>query len=200
MIRRYYNEGAVVDGLVSGTSSVLGTTALAAVVFGGSVVAINVGERNLFKKTAKQWFSIVHPELPSPMKAKTLTKKEALQLIKESKAKYKCKDLDLVGRAGGKILKEKNETIAFSVWIEYRRDKTTKEIELVNFINPKYKKYKGQYCGTLAVLSGNCSDSIMALRTKMKTEIKKKDPRKKDMLDKINELSDEDDENKEEEW
>lgn len=199
MIRRYYNENAISDGVISGGTSLLTTTALAAVIFGGSVMAINAGERNLFKKTAKQWFEL-HSELPSPMKAKSLSKKQALQLIKESKAKYKCKDLDLVNRAGGKILKEKDETIAFSVWIEYRRDKTTKEIELINFINPKYKKYKGQYCGTLAVLSGNCSDSIMAVRKKMKEEVKKKDPRKKDMIDKINELSKDEDDNKEEEW
>lgn len=199
MIRRYYNENAIADGVISGGTSLLTTTTLAAVVFGGSVMAINAGERNLFKKTAKQWFEL-HSELPSPMKAKSLSKKQALQLIKESKAKYKCKDLDLVNRAGGKILKEKDETIAFSVWIEYRRDKTTKEIELINFINPKYKKYKGQYCGTLAVLSGNCSDSIMAVRKKMKEEVKKKDPRKKDMIDKINELSKDEDDNKEEEW
>lgn len=187
----FYIENAATD--VAGTIAIgaLTTAATVAVIFGGGVMVMNSAERARFKATAKKWFNL-HPDIPSPMKAKPISKNKAIEILKENKVKYKCKNLDLVKRAGGRYLKENDEFIAYSIWIEYYRDKTTKEIELVNFINPKYKKYKAEYCATLAVLSGNCSDSIMAVRDKMKEYNNKHDPKKRDLIDKINKFSDDD--------
>lgn len=183
MLDDYFNES--VAGDVGGTllSGALMSIATTAVVFGGGVMIINTAERSKFKKTAKLWFSM-HPELPSPLSSKSMNKKQALGFIKDNNIKHKCKDIDSVKRAGGRYLTKDNKIIAYSLWLEYYRDKTTKEIELVNFIAPEYKKYKAEYCATLAILSGNCSDSIMAVQKRMREYIIKKDPTKKNIFEK----------------
>jgi len=197
MYNDYFFETIIADAAITGGAALFKATGLIIGTAAAASAGISSSERKRFLKTSKQWFA-QKKKLPSPFNAKPISKKDAINTLKANNTKVKCKDLNKVHRAGGRVLKQGNEVIASSIWIEYFRDKTVTEIELVNFINPKYKRYKPQYCATLAVMSGNCSDSIVALGKKMRAEVLKNDPRNQDMIDRMNQHMDEIEKNKEE--
>lgn len=167
----YLKEGVESLGRAAGFVGLAAATG--AVVFAGGTILANSIEQNNAKKVAKQWFNN-HRELPNPFKSsKSINKKQLMEYIENNKIKTRCPDPTKAEKGGGRICMHGDTVVAYSFWFQYKDPKEVEHIELINHINPKYSKFKAEYCATLAVMSGNFSDSIGAVFKRMKSFNKK---------------------------